>query len=378
MTESGINNEQHQMQNSSELISPQDVSVSPEIRNQIMEKVVDINTYGTAFHVLGADFHGSTDEQEIIYQTALEYGLLGGTKDISQKTDFTSEQIASEWKAYIRTHPNAKLYFNIVGRMTDVNNRGHVRDFKPPLSKGAFTQSIANSEWIEYTSSPVAILFDTQAMKEQSLTFPIPALEDEEPSYSRGTMMPDYHVKSSLASLLNQQAERVVESKIDRGGIYKKLDAGEELSPDEKEYLDDREAYIKKQQPLLTEEQVKDVLRKSDLLSIQGDSANGSQFGFFVTSRVAPRFFTGVVFECDFSRNDDSDAYEIDYDNLSAEEQHIVDTTAQKLAATMLKVYKDKPELLVPIYNVNGDMYWPQRMKYADVKTYVSPKNQQA
>jgi hypothetical protein len=378
MTESGVNNEQQQTHSSFELASSEDISISPEVRERIMEKAVDINTYGTAFHVLGADFHGDSDAQEVIYQAALKYGLLGGITDVSQRTEFTPEQIAAAWKSYIKTHPNAKLYFNVVGRMTDVDNRRHIRDYKPPLTKGAFSQAIANSEWIEHTAAPVAILFDTQTMREQPVTFPLPASENEEPAYSRGTMIPDYHVKSFLAPLLNQQAERVVESTIDRRGLFAKLDAGEALSPDEQEYLDDREAYIRKRQPLLTEEQVKEILKKSDLMSSHGDTANGSQYGFFVTSRVAPRVFTGVVFECDFSRNGENDAYEIDYDNLNAEEQHKVDTTAHKLMKTMLRVYKDKPELLVPIYNINGDMYWPQRMKYADVKAYVSQKNQQA
>ena len=64
---------------------------------------------------------------------------------------------------------------------------------------------------------------------------------------------------------------------------------------------------------------------------------------YLLYSRVAPRFFTGIL--------------------LSQEDEQ----NLRPVIKSMQDAYKDKPELMIPIYNHNGDMLWPQKMTYEEI-----------
>ena len=49
---------------------------------------------------------------------------------------------------------------------------------------------------------------------------------------------------------------------------------------------------------------------------------------------------------------------------------------AQGLAADMLEIDKDKPDRVVPVYHVNGDMYWPQYIPYEEIKRRVAERTE--
>lgn len=75
-----------------------------------------------------------------------------------------------------------------------------------------------------------------------------------------------------------------------------------------------------------------------------------SSLGFELKARVAPRFFSGII--------------------LGSESRQDV----QSIVSIMLKVDKDKPERILPVYDVKGNLLWPKKMDYEEVKSLVKEK----
>jgi len=87
-------------------------------------------------------------------------------------------------------------------------------------------------------------------------------------------------------------------------------------------------------------------------------------------NRIAPRFFMGIVIFDDireklFHIYDDG----INFESATSEE------SAGKVIEKMQSVYKDKPSLCIPIYGLSGDLYWPKKMSYQEVQSFVSSRN---
>ena len=70
-----------------------------------------------------------------------------------------------------------------------------------------------------------------------------------------------------------------------------------------------------------------------------------AEYGFVASFRVAPRFFTGIVI------------------HLLPEESEI-----EEIIKIMLRADKEKPDLLLPIYDAKGNLLWPQKMSYEKVR----------
>ncbi|MFA6278528.1 MAG: hypothetical protein WCS97_00365 [Candidatus Paceibacterota bacterium] len=81
-----------------------------------------------------------------------------------------------------------------------------------------------------------------------------------------------------------------------------------------------------------------------DQLNEEGATIVTSEDGFALSHRLAPRYFRGIVG---------------DYGTLDAQ----------------IEAYKDKPELLLPIYNEEGDLRWPKQMSYEEVKKFVAERD---
>ena len=50
---------------------------------------------------------------------------------------------------------------------------------------------------------------------------------------------------------------------------------------------------------------------------------------------------------------------------------------ASEIGKIELELDKEKPHLINPIYDVNGNLLWPKQMSYEEVKTFVSEKDKQ-
>ncbi len=83
----------------------------------------------------------------------------------------------------------------------------------------------------------------------------------------------------------------------------------------------------------------------------KGDLCVGSEYGFSLSSRIPPRKFKAII---------------VDYWG----EQKL-----DLLIKDMVDINKDKPELLVPIYNTRGDLLWPEKKFYEQIVEELKEKN---
>ena len=85
--------------------------------------------------------------------------------------------------------------------------------------------------------------------------------------------------------------------------------------------------------------------------------------GFRLAPRIQPRSFKGVIFS-------------INKENVS--EEHTTKLKRAKLIAQdMLKVHKESDELLIPIYDIQGNLWWPKQMPYEEVKRFVAERDKE-
>lgn len=101
--------------------------LTPEIEEKIMEKVKDIDAYGTAFSSLS--FMGSLEPSEIIsrLKDTLQYGFLGSSGR-GNETAMTERERLLKWHHDARSWniPESKVWFNIVGRMSGILGKNQI------------------------------------------------------------------------------------------------------------------------------------------------------------------------------------------------------------------------------------------------------------
>jgi len=89
-------------------------------------------------------------------------------------------------------------------------------------------------------------------------------------------------------------------------------------------------------------------LVESGSIGEDGLPKNETEWGFAIPGRVSPRFFVGIILKCD---------------------------ALEDVRATETVANRDNPDLLVPIYNLRGDLLWPKQMSYEDVKKFVAERD---
>lgn len=116
------------------------------------------------------------------------------------------------------------------------------------------------------------------------------------------------------------------------------------------------------------------------------------EHGFLLSSRVAPRFFQGIVF-CPEREYDPDEINHIKYrevmdalrksikehDRLVLSYKRQIDEYKAKKQVTDLIRFQmeadaGKPELLNPIYDTEGNLWWPKQMSYEEVKKLVAER----
>lgn len=91
----------------------------------------------------------------------------------------------------------------------------------------------------------------------------------------------------------------------------------------------------------MTKEQA--IRGKEMVYDEQGRPMPITEYGFVASFRIAPRRFKGIV--------------------LSSPTEDL-----QKVIEIMNKVDKEKPELLLPVYDSRGNLLWPKKMSYAELE----------
>lgn len=111
------------------------------------------------------------------------------------------------------------------------------------------------------------------------------------------------------------------------------------------------------------------------------------EYGFQLSYRVPPRYFRGIVFsepkgvlgeaeEVWLKRLKEYKITWKDYGDLVKRfmEPELMQNRAEQIYLDMKKIYRDKPELTVPIYDIYGNLYWPKQMTYEEVKEFVAER----
>lgn len=91
-----------------------------------------------------------------------------------------------------------------------------------------------------------------------------------------------------------------------------------------------------------------------------------SLYGFVLSARVRPKRFQGIVIAGPLKKG--SRFVEAD-DSIET-----LQSRATQIANVMKRAYKDRPEMLLPIYDLNGNLLWPRQMNYEDVEKLVGKR----
>jgi len=99
------------------------------------------------------------------------------------------------------------------------------------------------------------------------------------------------------------------------------------------------------------------------------DHAVDTEYGYILSHRIAPRFFTGILINPKTKVSGP-----IGTESKKRDRQELVEL-ARKIATGMLEVDKDKPDLLVPIYDTDGNLLWPKQIDYKDMRKFVTERD---
>ena len=321
-----------------EQVPTEEQQFSPEAIEAIMAKVQDINREGTSFSALGLP------TSEKVLTEVLSQGLLG-TKN------FPGEADKETWAQIVRQFRSATVWFNIVGKMKDSNT------ITGSMYLNGHTMSTS-----DYSHGKMAIIFDLGSRKIA------PPVRDT----------------------------NVIREVMGSSRTYS---------------------------PSLSKKALEERVQNEELGSLSMDSS----YGFALSYRVAPRLFRGIVVRSPIRLNSEEvdavyknrDRYvelpehlkewkELQYIKLGAHERDLESAfDKQRAVSSMISLSRDtpstflsrkeldegtireevkyittkefeaysgKPDLLIPIYHVNGDLLWPQRMSYNEVKKFVAER----
>lgn len=313
---------------------------SPEKVEMIMKKVKDINEQGTAFTVF-SPFNTNREKDPTIaaqddvskLKAVLENGLLG--RDQSRKDEVGQIVTKETWKKDVKQR-KARVYFNIVGREIadhDTERPGHIK-------------KIEEYRFFEWLKGSLAIIFDLSSFKEE-----LP-----------GGKLPDSYFQ--VGGEVDEKSRKFRVTKDDRwmpGVLDSRIPVSDE------------------------------------------------DYGFNLSFRVPPRFFTGILFRMyrrlskeeleekiskayskqvegrgkilyrtekeieQLIENEKSDLrHRIESNPFTLETRsEVLRAKAEKIAQLMLEVNRDKPDNLIPIYDIHGNLWWPKQMSYKEVKRHA-------
>ncbi len=287
----------------------------------ILRKALDIDEDNTAFSIVN-------DEQcEQIFQT----GLVGNTIDTRFKVRLNP---LNEWEENVKKR-NAVVQFNIVGR-----EQGNV-------SKTSAGTRMSRSYWVH--PGRVGILFKISRFRELV------------PRYMVTIQKPHTFRGNDTTPVWNRVHDFKADTPIDDPLLQRNMRGLKHVTPEGK--------------PIIH-----------------------GEFGFVLSPRVAPRLFTGVVFtpgrlhtEAEIQqRLEEVRTTPWGSDAIRKRQMEFVEQTmrhgqgryarsgtinaedirrqVEELASMQLHAHLDHPERLLPIYDTDGNMYWPKSIPYAELK----------
>jgi hypothetical protein len=83
--------------------------------------------------------------------------------------------------------------------------------------------------------------------------------------------------------------------------------------------------------------------------------------------RIPPSKFRGICINLKGLDPEKHESVDEPYDQFVAK--------AQEVVKNMTEIYKDKPNYILPIYDVHGNLLWPRQMSYEEVKAFVTERD---
>ena len=369
--------------------------LNPETIKNILEKVKDINSYGTAYSAIG----------RVPYPESLEHpekvGAMGANENLSKKTlanilekglsdTFKSVKSAKDYKKKLN---KGGVQFNVIGRSDSVD--GIIKKIKH------------DSPYNNYMAIPgqIGLIFNLNKFKEMLPVKYAGRISDSGMNLGLNEFMACEGSHARLREKIREELKlkdedmsvdnpKIKEYIIKKSGDLSKLES--EFSELKKNFPEDFKEYRKHIGGSYMSERAKKIeakyneLRELEELLYHFDEKGlkypDEEFGFMLSPRVAPRDFQGIILN-KYTTADESKLNHIfslkDYRDKLRDEQgsldeKIIKSKNKQLIDNVVKVlrntYGDKPSLLIPIYDIEGSLLWPVEMEYEKVKEMVSER----
>ena len=296
--------------------------MTPEAERLVMEKVQDINAEGTAFsNVFAGEGNLDFTDRRVEMMQVLKEGLLGtphGSQGGWDERSRTAESIKSSWAKNARKTKKGTVHFNIVGRIRG-KDKG---EFK--MHKSQYVGDDGGEGLNRYPRNNMAVIIDISNYKE------LPYSEPDKTEHNR-TFKPNDH------------------------------DVFKQIKPNNPDYARYR-GYVDDQDKMIPTE----------------------EYGFVASFRVPPRNFKGIVFNAatrltQAEINREPSEFYRSILRLNPYHGHANAIVRQKrvieIRDMMFETYKEQPELLMPIYDIQGNLCWPIQMSYEGVKKFVAERD---
>lgn len=288
--------------------------LEPQILEKVMAKVVDIEKPGIGYSMVRSypkDNESEIENSEFL-RSIFECGLLG--KELGDKGGkYHGESDKEQWAHNVRKDRNAVVYFNLTGTGRQEGD--------PKRNE------IEQSYWVS-GNSRISLLFDISSFKQED-----PLDKEEYKNFKQKNKR--YRLDYSGSGSVEDYKER---GKVDteHGFVL-----SHRIAP--RNFMG---IMVKLWLPSNTEEIERFIAEKK---------------------KDWPRIFTNLTPEelknyeaylrSDLSKHgkEDTDA------------NHLI-KEAKRIAKVMMEVYQGKEELIIPIYDVKGNMLWPKYMAYSEIK----------
>jgi len=288
--------------------------LSPEVIEKIMEKVRDIDTKGLAYHVLF--------QREKHLKSVLSSGILGQELGGNERKDVTKEW----WVKSIRERKKF-VHFNIIGRARKDLDDPDIDDYR--RQKYSEKTEIGKSYHLKYGG--IAFIFDISDYQELS---------------------PEFRPGKGVSRTFRSQDPYFYSHRGEEGRTTQ-----------------------------------------------EGLSIPQSEYGFVLSYRVPPRLFKGIVLNAERYLTEDEVKNEVEYSRKAYEKytkptkgpfdeektkQRIIERRVRdknyepqqvhQIVGILKEVYQEKKYHPLPIYDVYGNLLWPQKISYEDVKKLVAER----
>lgn len=307
--------------------------LKPEILEMVMTKVQDINSRGTAFTDITLNLSYSIKIDEEIkkqLREILAYGLLGSIE--------STKPNPQNWKKYSRRKRQGVIFFNIVGRSC-LEDYMYTGKSNRELIIKSISQILDDQLFIR-NKKHIFIIIDISDYQEIWMPTDL-ELKNMGHRYHHPYDIPrkTHTFYADFIHKLPDSLQKKFGNNIPPPG-----------SPELKEFAKTREGSI--------------------YLDEDGLPIPTVEFGFVLAHRIAPRKFKGIIIYIPPKNY-------ITWKGLVPQPDPVIlQKEIAGIVSLMIEANENRPQNLVPIYYINGDLLWPKQMSYQELKKWLETKNQ--